>query len=127
MEIIQSLTTSLLTPMVLAFVLGIASTSLKSDLKFQEGLYSGLTIYLLLAIGIKGGVKFSSSHILEFYKPAIVALAMCCLISTVAFLILNKIVTFNSINARRSPRTTDPYRQLPLGRAQLSTLDEHQL
>ncbi|WP_167883879.1 sodium-dependent bicarbonate transport family permease [Leptospira stimsonii] len=99
MEIVQSLTTSLLTPMVLAFILGIVSTLLRSDLKFPEGLYAGLTIYLLLAIGIKGGVKLSSTQFLEFYKPAFVALVMCCLIPLFAFFILNKIGKFNTINS----------------------------
>ena len=41
--------------MVLAFVLGIVASRIKSDLKFPESLYQTLTIYLLIAIGIKGG------------------------------------------------------------------------
>jgi hypothetical protein len=41
---IQALVVSLLSPMVLAFVLGIVATVLKSDLKFPEELYTALTI-----------------------------------------------------------------------------------
>ena len=52
MDIFSSFGSSLASPMVLAFALGIIATLLKSDLKFPEGMYMGLTIYLLFAIGI---------------------------------------------------------------------------
>jgi len=57
MELLQSLSTSLLSPTVLAFALGLFATFVKSDLKFPDELYTALTIYLLFAIGLKGGMK----------------------------------------------------------------------
>lgn len=51
--------TNLLSPIVLAFLLGIAAVYLRSDLKFPEPIYNFLSIYLLLAIGLKGGVTLS--------------------------------------------------------------------
>ncbi|MEI7012609.1 sodium-dependent bicarbonate transport family permease [Leptospira licerasiae] len=99
MEMISSLTASLLTPMVLAFLFGIVITLTRSDLKFPDGLYAGLTIYLLLAIGIKGGVKLSSTHLSEFYKPALAAVLMCCVIPLIAYFILSKIGKFDVANA----------------------------
>ena len=51
MELFNSLAAKLLSPMVLAFALGIFATLIKSDLKFPEGLYIGLTIYLLYRFG----------------------------------------------------------------------------
>ena len=57
MEILQALSSSLLSPMVLAFALGLFATLVKSDLKFPDELYTALTIYLLFAIGLKGGMK----------------------------------------------------------------------
>ncbi|NBR29504.1 MAG: sodium-dependent bicarbonate transport family permease, partial [Betaproteobacteria bacterium] len=44
-------------PVVYFFVLGVAARLLRSDLKLPGVLYESLTIYLLLAIGIKGGVE----------------------------------------------------------------------
>jgi hypothetical protein len=46
---------------VLAFVLGLLAVALKSDLRLPEALYQGLSIYLLLGIGIKGGVALSEA------------------------------------------------------------------
>ena len=57
MDIWHGLTVSLTSPMVLAFALGVLAILIRSDLKFPEGVYATLTIYLLFAIGIKGGVK----------------------------------------------------------------------
>ena len=40
----------------------------KSDLKFPEPLYTGLTIYLLVAIGLKGGgaiAEFSGQQLIQ--------------------------------------------------------------
>ena len=99
MEIFNSLIAKLLSPMVLAFALGIFATLIQSDLKFPEGLYIGLTIYLLFAIGLKGGAKLSATPMSEFYKPAFGAILMCCLIPIWAYFILNKLGKFNIVNA----------------------------
>lgn len=53
---------SLLSPMVLAFLLGIITARLKSDLKFPDSLYQSLTIFLLIAIGLKGGYNLQISQ-----------------------------------------------------------------
>jgi hypothetical protein len=47
-------------PLVLFFVLGLAARLLRSDLKVPEALYEALALYLLLAIGLKGGVELAS-------------------------------------------------------------------
>ena len=46
---------SLLIPAVMFFALGVIAKLIKSDLKFPEGMTKGIGIYLLLAIGLKGG------------------------------------------------------------------------
>ena len=99
MEVFNSLIAKLLSPMVLAFALGVFATLIKSDLKFPEGLYIGLTIYLLFAIGLKGGVKLSATPMAEFYKPALGAILMCSLIPIWSYIILNKLGKFSVTNA----------------------------
>ncbi len=99
MEVFNTLLSSLLTPMVLAFALGIFATLIKSDLKFPAGLYVGLTIYLLFAIGLKGGMKLSTTSFLDFYKPAIVAILICCLIPIWSYFILHKLGKFDHVNS----------------------------
>jgi hypothetical protein len=44
---------------VLFFVLGVFARLVRSDLRLPEALYETLSIYLLLAIGLKGGVELS--------------------------------------------------------------------
>jgi len=99
MEVFSSLGASLTSPMVLAFVLGIIVTLVKSDLKFPEGMYMGLTIFLLFAIGLKGGVKLSATSIEDFYKPCLAAIFMCCTIPLLAFFLLHKLGKFDVPNA----------------------------
>ncbi len=90
---------SILSPMVLAFVLGIFATRIKSDLKFPEGLYQSLTIYLLIAIGLKGGYKLSITSLEDVYKPAMAAIALCCLIPLWTYWLMRKAARMNIPNA----------------------------
>ncbi len=96
---LQDFTVSLLSPMVLAFILGIIATLVKSDLKFPEELYIALTIYLLVAIGLKGGYKLSISSVSEFWKPSIAAVVICVLIPIWSYWILHKWGKFDVPNA----------------------------
>ena len=63
---------SLLSPVVLAFALGALAVAVKSDLELPDPLYQALSIYLLLAIGLKGGVEVSKAG---FGTELLVALA----------------------------------------------------
>ena len=48
-----------LDPVVLFFLLGLVARLSRSDLRLPEPLYEALSIYLLLAIGLKGGIELS--------------------------------------------------------------------
>jgi hypothetical protein len=50
------LAANLLSPVVLAFLLGLIARALRSDLEMPAAIQSYLSIFLLLAIGLKGGV-----------------------------------------------------------------------
>jgi hypothetical protein len=52
----ELLTSNLLSPVVLAFVLGLVARAVRSDLAIPAAIQSYLSIFLLLAIGMKGGV-----------------------------------------------------------------------
>jgi uncharacterized protein len=67
---------NILSPVVLCFALGCLATLVKSDLKIPESVYSFLTIYLLFAIGLKGGVALSTSASQELFKQVTLALAI---------------------------------------------------
>ncbi len=65
-----------LDPVVGFFVLGIVAGLLGSDLKLSNGLYDTLTLYLLIAIGFKGGLELSQSSVLDLVGPIAVVVAL---------------------------------------------------
>ena len=67
---------NLLSPPILFFALGLGASLLRSDLKLPEALYSTLTIYLLCAIGFKGGVALANAGLNAVLLPGIAAIAL---------------------------------------------------
>ncbi|QFT87617.1 hypothetical protein FIU87_03045 [Bacillus sp. THAF10] len=82
---------NLLSPVVLFFVLGIIAAMFKSDLKFPAGLSEGLSIYLLIAIGIKGGIELSNYSIESVWAPILGALFLGAVIPIITLFILKLI------------------------------------
>jgi len=80
MDVLTAIHANLFSPAVLFFVLGLVAALTKSDLKFPEPLYVGLTIYLLTAIGFKGGVAISEAGLAKVWLPALAAMALGALI-----------------------------------------------
>lgn len=76
MHTLELLQANLLSPMVPAFVLGIFATILRSDLRFPDELYTALSVFLLFAIGLKGGAAMSVSSPGELLLPALASLAL---------------------------------------------------
>jgi uncharacterized protein len=90
---------NLFSPVVLAFALGIVATLVKSDLKLPAELYTALSIYLLLAIGLKGGVELSQTPLGTFWKAALATLALGCLIPLWSYWIAKTLGRFDVANA----------------------------
>ena len=80
MSILDAIQANLLSPAVLFFALGLIAALAKSDLKFPEPLYVALTIYLLVAIGFKGGVAINEAGLGKVWLPALAAMALGALI-----------------------------------------------
>lgn len=77
-----------LEPVVLFFVLGLAAGLLRSDLKIPGSIYDALSIYLLLAIGLKGGVKLAEQATPGMLLDGVLIIGAAILIPLVAFPIL---------------------------------------
>jgi hypothetical protein len=73
---LSALAENLVSPVVLCFVLGIVARWAKSDLTVPEPIYQGLSIYLLLAIGLKGGAALATTPLAEVWLPALATLAL---------------------------------------------------
>ncbi|MGL5105369.1 MAG: sodium-dependent bicarbonate transport family permease, partial [Plesiomonas shigelloides] len=52
-------------PVVLFFLLGLLAGLARSDLKLPPSLYDTLSVFLLLAIGIKGGLELAKQPLLQ--------------------------------------------------------------
>ena len=91
MDLQESLSFALInltSPPVLAFVLGLIAVALKTDLRLPDAVYQATSIYLLIAIGIKGGVALRESSPSEVAWPIVVAIALGVAIPVAAFFLL---------------------------------------
>jgi hypothetical protein len=58
------------------FLLGVIARVVKSDLRLPEALYETLSIYLLLAIGLKGGIELSKQPLAALAPQVLVCMAL---------------------------------------------------
>ncbi|WP_269622288.1 sodium-dependent bicarbonate transport family permease [Prochlorococcus marinus] len=89
---------NVLTPPVLFFFLGIVAVVLRSDLEIPAPLPKLFSLYLLLAIGFKGGMELESSGLGGQVLPTVgSAIIMSLVIPLICFVILRlKLDVFNS-------------------------------
>ena len=75
-------------PVVLFFILGVIARLGRSDLRLPEALYETLSIYLLLAIGIKGGVQLSQQAVAQVLPLSLTVMALGAAIPFLLFPVL---------------------------------------
>ncbi|MFN8851297.1 MAG: sodium-dependent bicarbonate transport family permease [Inhella sp.] len=68
---------------VLFFALGVFARWVKSDLRLPEALYETLTIYLLLAIGLKGGLELSRQPLMDLLPQVLAVVTLGALVPLV--------------------------------------------
>ena len=61
---------------VFFFLLGVFARLVKSDLRLPEALYETLSIYLLLAIGLKGGIELSKAPLAALAPQVLACMAL---------------------------------------------------
>ena len=76
---------TLISPVVLCFVLGMAARWLRSDLEIPDAVFQACSIYLLLAIGLKGGSALSQTSLQVIAGPLGTALLLGVLTPFSAF------------------------------------------
>jgi hypothetical protein len=75
-------------PVVLFFLLGVLARLAKSDLRLPEALYETLSIFLLLAIGLKGGIELAKVPLGGVAVQAAAVVAMGLVLPLPAFALL---------------------------------------
>jgi hypothetical protein len=88
---IDILISNITNPVLLFFLLGIIATALKSDLKIPENSSKFISLYLLFAIGFKGGQELSHSDFnSEIFNSIVFAVLLSSLVPVYTFFILKK-------------------------------------
>ncbi len=91
---------TLLSPVILFFVLGAAAAFARSDLSIPESIAKGISLYLMAAIGLKGGVQVAENGFSsDIIAAAIAGLALSCVIPLPAFWALRRFGRLDPINA----------------------------
>ncbi len=95
----DALLSNFASPVVLAFALGIIAKLFRSDLEIPRPLYQCLSIYLLLAIGLKGGVALSETPFVEFAYPGMITFLLGLITPLSAFAVLRYMGKMDLVNA----------------------------
>ncbi len=91
---------NLLSPMILFFVLGLAASLARSDLSIPEAIAKGLSLYLMLAIGFKGGAGVATHGLDATMAWAILAgIVLSALLPAIAFALLTRTTSLSRVDA----------------------------
>lgn len=97
---IDLLLENLSNPALLFFVLGILAVQVKSDLEIPKNSSKFISLYLLFAIGFKGGQELiHSTFTLEILWAVLFGITIACLIPLYNFLILKKRLSIENAGA----------------------------
>lgn len=90
---------NLLDPTILCFVVGLVAGLMKSDLKLPNSSYEFVSLYLLLAIGLKGGVQLAKTDFGAFLPSLIATIAIGIVVPIIAYWILMLTKRFSKVDA----------------------------
>lgn len=100
MPIFESLAGNLMVPTILFFVLGLLAAVARSDLSIPDGAAKVMSLYLLLAIGFKGGHSLAGNGIDgEVVKALAAGLILSFGIPFIAYGLLRAMTRLNALNA----------------------------
>jgi hypothetical protein len=102
MDFVDSLSVlqrNLLSPLTLAFVLGMLAALVRSDIEFPDQAYKFIALYLMFAIGLNGGVELAGTSVSAFALPALATIALAIALPTLCFVVLRGIFKLDAANA----------------------------
>ncbi|MBA4261710.1 MAG: sodium-dependent bicarbonate transport family permease [Comamonadaceae bacterium] len=88
-----------LDPVVGFFVLGLVAGLLRSDLKLSGGLSDTLVIYLLIAIGLKGGFELAQTSVQQLALPIVLVVLMSAGTPLLGYQILRRMGRMGHLDA----------------------------
>lgn len=98
--LIELAAANLISPIILFFALGVAASLARSDLTIPEAVAKGLSLYLLLAIGFKGGASVADHGVDQILLLSLVAGVMLSfLLPFIAFGMLRTLTGLSAVDA----------------------------
>lgn len=98
--VIETLSSNLLVPTILFFALGLLAAFVRSDLSIPAGAAKFMSLYLLLAIGFKGGASLAEHGIhLQLFLTLMGGVVLSFAIPFVAFGLLRVMTRLDPLNA----------------------------
>ena len=89
-----------LSPVILFFALGALAALLKSDLAIPEAMAKAMSLFLMAAIGLKGGVQVSQAGVsVQMAATAIVGIVLSFALPFLAFALLRSFGKLDPLNA----------------------------
>ena len=99
-QILSLAATNLLSPIILSFALGVAASLAKSDLTVPEAAAKALSIYLLFAIGFKGGVSVAAHGIdAKLGLTLLAGIILSAVLPLLAFALLKVMTNLSRLDA----------------------------
>lgn len=86
-------------PIILFFLLGLAAGLLRCELRLPSAVYELISVILLLAIGLKGGVELAKQPFGPLLPQIAAVIAMGCVLPLVAFFVLRNLGRLNRPDA----------------------------
>lgn len=99
-EVFSLASENLVSPMVLSFALGLLASLARSDLSIPEAVAKALSVYLLFAIGFKGGVSVAEHGVdASLIKSLIAGMILSAAMPFLAFVLLRLLSKMDRLNA----------------------------
>jgi uncharacterized protein len=95
----EILRVNLLSPIALAFVLGVFARVIRSEFTLPKEIYQGLSIYLLWSLGLHGGAELAHASFDAIAKPAAATLLIGCITPVSSYLALRYIGRFGEADS----------------------------
>ncbi len=90
---------NLISPITLAFLLGVVATLIRSDLEIPEPVIRIFAIFLLLSIGLQGGRELATTELSNVLGAVSVTAAIVLLIPLLAFVVARFVIGLSIVDA----------------------------
>ncbi|MBL8979505.1 MAG: sodium-dependent bicarbonate transport family permease [Gemmatimonadetes bacterium] len=99
MNTVDLLQANLLSPIALAFALGLLARVVRSEFSLPKDVYLGLSIFLLWALGLQGGVELRHSSLQAIAGPALATVGLGVLTPITTYLVVRRLGRFSTADS----------------------------